>query len=178
MHRLIRRHPLRAGDGVVIGSFFRAAYAKRGVSMNLPICSAHLLFHPSHLEYSKTPSVALENYPNQTGARRSYRGNRSFFRSRSLADLSCPQAARISRPRGVRTVRHSPPSEPPEQTSRWSVIGAFILNAGPGVERDQVDLGRNILNQLHQARASSRLSFTSFSITYSKVIRRALLTPG
>ncbi len=55
---------------------------------------------------------------------------------------------------------------------------ALVVGAGPWVERDQVDLGRNALEALDQPLASSSESLTPFSITYSNVMRRALETPG
>jgi signal transduction histidine kinase len=57
-------------------------------------------------------------------------------------------------------------------------VRALVVRARPGVERDQVDLGRNALEQLHQRAGIVELSLTSFSITYSKVMRRAFDRPG
>ena len=56
----------------------------------------------------------------------------------------------------------------------------FVGRAGPRVERDQIDLGRQAYWRISRtsSRASSSLSFLSFSITYSNVMRRALFAPG
>jgi hypothetical protein len=99
--------------------------------------------------------------------------------------------ARMSRPRGVRIgedgsrlaglvedrgLQRRPRSSKPALLSRRARLPVrALVGAGPGIERDQVDLGRDALDQLDQGAASSGLSLTPFSMTYSNVTRRALL---
>src|SRR3546814_4243887 len=57
-------------------------------------------------------------------------------------------------------------------------LGAFEEAAGPGMKGMRFTLAGMPFSRPMRRRASSSLSFTPFSMTYSKVMRRALWVPG
>src|SRR5262245_18634247 len=57
-------------------------------------------------------------------------------------------------------------------------VRAFIAGTGPGIERKRLILAGMPLSRRTSSLASAALSLTPLSITYSKVIRRALERPG
>src|SRR4029079_17311366 len=108
---------------------------------------------------------------------------RSAMRSRtesfSVALLSWPQAARISRPRGVRTGEAYPASNRIcENLSICSQSEHSYLLPGHGLNGIRLILAGMPLSSRISAFASSVESFTPLSITYSNVMRLAFETPG
>jgi hypothetical protein len=86
--------------------------------------------------------------------------------------ISWPQAARMSRPRLLRTdTVIALVGEDPCETVHARVRLAVEGDARRGVERDQVDLALDARQQRASRRASSGVSFTPASSTYSKVMR-------
>ena len=79
------------------------------------------------------------------------RASRSFLRMRSEADFSWPQAAKdvAAARRADRRGVAGPVDDVGEFLDAFPV-GALIFGARPGIERDQVDLGRNALEQADQ----------------------------
>ena len=89
--------------------------------------------------------------------------------------ISCPHAARMSRPRLLRTDTISPRSTRIFANALTrSSLGRSKGMPGRRVQRQQVDLGLHARQHLHQPRASSGESFTPASITYSNMMRRRL----
>src|SRR6185503_760747 len=105
-------------------------------------------------------------------------GLRRFF---SAAVLSWPQAASMSRPLGVRTGAEMP-------LSNTMLLNALIRSGsehsygapGQGLKGIRFTFAGSLYLRIRRtsSRACSSLSFLPFSITYSKVIRRALFAPG
>lgn len=100
-------------------------------------------------------------------------------RSRSEADFNCPHAARISRPRGVRTG-----DAYPAFITRLAKASMRSLeehtNGLPGHELKGIKFNFDGIPFIRRnnARQSSSLSFTPSNITYSHVMRRAFDNPG
>ena len=97
---------------------------------------------------------------------------------RLLSVRNWPQAARMSRPRGVRTGEAKPASMTICANRSMAARCWFRRRCRPRIERDQIHLGRNSGDQPDQLVRVAMLSLMPFSITYSKVIRRAFEEPG
>src|SRR5271170_6321484 len=103
----------------------------------------------------------------------------SLRRSLTLADLSWPQAARMSRPRGVRTGAEYPAAKTMSLKTAMSASVEHSKGApGQGLNGIRLTLAGMPARSRTSSRASAGLSLTPFSITYSKVMRRALVAPG
>ena len=95
-------------------------------------------------------------------------------RPRSEADFNCPHAARISRPRGVRTGEAYP-------AFITRLANALIRSSdehtkglpGHGLKGIRFNFDGMPLINRNNARQSSSLSFTPSNMTYSHVMRRA-----
>src|SRR6185437_3049149 len=103
----------------------------------------------------------------------------SLLRRFTLSDLSCPQAAMMSSPRGVRTGEEYPAAL---TMSEKALIAASLERSkgapGHGLNGIRLTLAGMPARRRTSALASAGLSLTPFSMTYSKVMRRALLEPG
>lgn len=75
----------------------------RPQSRNLDHHRAQFVMMRSRIRSGKRVSKRYQGAAHHPALAAAIAAIRSFFRSRSLADFSWPQAARMSRPRGVRT---------------------------------------------------------------------------
>ena len=89
--------------------------------------------------------------------------------------ISCPHAARMSRPRLLRTETVKPLVGEDLRERVDALVGRPLeRNARRGVERQQVDLGLDAGEQLDQPARVLRRVVDAASITYSNVMRRRL----
>ncbi len=92
---------------------------------------------------------------------------------------SCPHAARMSRPRGLRTGEAKPASI--TTLAKRSIAVLLLVSKGlpgQGLNGMRFTLAGMPAIRRTSSRASAWLSLTPFSMTYSKVMRRALEAPG
>src|SRR5262249_61070754 len=109
-------------------------------------------------------------------ARRAWRSRAESF---SVSDFNCPHAARISRPRGVRTGDEYPALNTySENFSICSQSEHSYLLPGHGLNGMRLIFAGIPASRLTSALASPSESLTSLSMTYSKVMRRAFDRPG
>src|SRR4051812_30979612 len=98
---------------------------------------------------------------------------------RSLSDFSWPQAAKISRPRGVRMGEENPASLRMRPKAWMRLFDEHSYGApGHGLNGIKFTLAWIPLSNFTNSRASVSESFTPLSMTYSNVMRRALLAAG
>src|SRR5207302_9767713 len=103
----------------------------------------------------------------------------ALARTFSVSLFNCPQAARISRPRGVRTGLAYPALKTmSEKRSITSQSEHSYVVPGHGLNGMRLIFAGMRFNSRTSSRASAGESFTPFSITYSKVMRRAFEAPG
>ena len=95
---------------------------------------------------SKRIAASKRRSASQRSSRRPLRGRARRGSSSRAAVFSWPQAASMSRPRGVRTGAEMPASNTMLRKAA-DPLGrrAFVGRAGPRVERDQIDLGRQLV---------------------------------
>ena len=100
-------------------------------------------------------------------------------RSRTEVDFNCPHAAKISRPRGVRTGEAYPAFITRFAKALMRPSGEHANGLpGHGLKGIKFNFDGIPLIRCNNARQSSSLSFTPSNITYYHVMRRAFDNPG